>query len=305
MDRALDGRDSLRRLAGPHCRRCADPLLQFGRRLSDLRCGNRRSAVSFDRVFLRRNSHLVANTLRLCLCCSRSLRRLAHGTRAQESCQRSGEEARCRGQRQASGDGATCSQTRLRARGSSRKLRRPSPRRLRSQSARIRPANKTGIERTFEARCPGEEIRKSVLPKKKRSAKTSRSPLAPTAPTAARPRCPAWPVAYKLPSTALLHRADEHSAINELELKNLAQVLAEKCGEFDVRGQVVQINPGPGGNHVRVQAGSGHQVQPRHWPLRRPMPGFARREHPDRAHGRQVNCRHPGPQSRARDHLAA
>jgi DNA segregation ATPase FtsK/SpoIIIE, S-DNA-T family len=50
---------------------------------------------------------------------------------------------------------------------------------------------------------------------------------------------------YKLPSTALLHRADEHSVINELELKNLAQVLAEKCGEFDVRGQVVQINPGP------------------------------------------------------------
>ena len=50
---------------------------------------------------------------------------------------------------------------------------------------------------------------------------------------------------YKLPSTALLRRADEHSAINELELKNLAQVLAEKCGEFDVRGQVVQINPGP------------------------------------------------------------
>ena len=50
---------------------------------------------------------------------------------------------------------------------------------------------------------------------------------------------------YKLPSTALLHRPDEHSAINELELKNLAVVLAEKCGEFDVRGQVVQINPGP------------------------------------------------------------
>jgi S-DNA-T family DNA segregation ATPase FtsK/SpoIIIE len=50
---------------------------------------------------------------------------------------------------------------------------------------------------------------------------------------------------YKLPSTALLHRPDERSAINELELKNLAQVLAEKCAEFDVRGQVVQINPGP------------------------------------------------------------
>ncbi len=50
---------------------------------------------------------------------------------------------------------------------------------------------------------------------------------------------------YKLPSTTLLHRPDEHSAINEAELKTLAQVLTEKCGEFDVRGQVVQINPGP------------------------------------------------------------
>jgi len=50
---------------------------------------------------------------------------------------------------------------------------------------------------------------------------------------------------YKLPSTALLHRPDEHSAINEFELKNVAQVLAEKCAEFDVRGQVAQINPGP------------------------------------------------------------
>ena len=50
---------------------------------------------------------------------------------------------------------------------------------------------------------------------------------------------------FKLPSTTLLHRPDDHSAINEAELKVLAQVLAEKCGEFDVRGQVVQINPGP------------------------------------------------------------
>ena len=50
---------------------------------------------------------------------------------------------------------------------------------------------------------------------------------------------------YKLPSTALLHRADEHSAVNEEALKNLAIVLQEKCGEFDVRGTVSQINPGP------------------------------------------------------------
>jgi len=50
---------------------------------------------------------------------------------------------------------------------------------------------------------------------------------------------------FKLPSTALLRRPDEHSAINEEELKITAQVLQEKYAEFDVRGQVTQINPGP------------------------------------------------------------
>ena len=50
---------------------------------------------------------------------------------------------------------------------------------------------------------------------------------------------------YKLPSTALLRRPDEHGAVNEDDLKVTAQVLQEKYGEFDVRGQVTQINPGP------------------------------------------------------------
>jgi len=50
---------------------------------------------------------------------------------------------------------------------------------------------------------------------------------------------------YKLPSTALLRRPDEHSSVNEDELKNTATVLQEKYAEFDVRGQVTQINPGP------------------------------------------------------------
>ncbi len=50
---------------------------------------------------------------------------------------------------------------------------------------------------------------------------------------------------YKMPSSALLHRPDEQHAINEDELKTLAKVLTEKCAEFDVHGQVTQINPGP------------------------------------------------------------
>jgi DNA segregation ATPase FtsK/SpoIIIE, S-DNA-T family len=50
---------------------------------------------------------------------------------------------------------------------------------------------------------------------------------------------------YKLPSTSLLHRPDEQRIVDADELKLLAQVLTEKCAEFDVRGQVTQINPGP------------------------------------------------------------
>jgi S-DNA-T family DNA segregation ATPase FtsK/SpoIIIE len=50
---------------------------------------------------------------------------------------------------------------------------------------------------------------------------------------------------YKLPPSSLLHRGEDHQAINEAEVKALAVVLADKCGEFDVRGAVTQINPGP------------------------------------------------------------
>ena len=50
---------------------------------------------------------------------------------------------------------------------------------------------------------------------------------------------------YKLPPSSLLHRPDEAQAVHEDELKLLAQVLTEKYSEFDVHGQVTQINPGP------------------------------------------------------------
>ena len=50
---------------------------------------------------------------------------------------------------------------------------------------------------------------------------------------------------YKLPPSSLLHRPDEAGAVDEDELKLLAQVLTDKYAEFDVHGQVTQINPGP------------------------------------------------------------
>jgi len=50
---------------------------------------------------------------------------------------------------------------------------------------------------------------------------------------------------FKLPPSSLLHRPDEQQAVNADELKLLAQVLTDKYAEFDVHGQITQINPGP------------------------------------------------------------
>jgi len=50
---------------------------------------------------------------------------------------------------------------------------------------------------------------------------------------------------FKLPPSTLLNPGGGPQAVREDELREEAKVLVEKCGEFDVRGQVVQINPGP------------------------------------------------------------
>ncbi len=50
---------------------------------------------------------------------------------------------------------------------------------------------------------------------------------------------------FKLPPSTLLNVGEGPQAIREEELREEAKVLVEKCAEFDVRGQVVQINPGP------------------------------------------------------------
>ncbi len=50
---------------------------------------------------------------------------------------------------------------------------------------------------------------------------------------------------FRLPPSTLLNPGDGPQAVREDELRNEARVLKEKCAEFDVRGDVVQINPGP------------------------------------------------------------
>jgi len=50
---------------------------------------------------------------------------------------------------------------------------------------------------------------------------------------------------FKLPPSTLLNAGGGPQAVHENDLREEAKVLVEKCAEFDVRGQVVQINPGP------------------------------------------------------------
>ena len=53
------------------------------------------------------------------------------------------------------------------------------------------------------------------------------------------------PDGYKMPASALLHEPNAAGKVDEEELRRLALVLKAKMEEFDVRGQVTQINPGP------------------------------------------------------------
>jgi S-DNA-T family DNA segregation ATPase FtsK/SpoIIIE len=63
------------------------------------------------------------------------------------------------------------------------------------------------------------------------------------APAAAMPHV--GPLAYRLPSTDLLHEGQGRSPYDEQELKDIAVRIKSKFEEFNVLGSVVQINPGP------------------------------------------------------------
>jgi len=50
---------------------------------------------------------------------------------------------------------------------------------------------------------------------------------------------------FKLPPIALLHQAERGEQMQEAELKECAKAIEEKSEEFDVKGHITQINPGP------------------------------------------------------------
>jgi len=103
------------------------------------------------------------------------------------------------------------------------------------------PLSQTGIERMAEEEPSPQAATSAPEPAAGEPAFGARADSA-TRPKTTMPKIRGT---YKLPSSALLHRPDEQQGINEDELKRLAQVLAEKCAEFEAHGQVTQINPGP------------------------------------------------------------
>ena len=102
------------------------------------------------------------------------------------------------------------------------------------------PAAATGIERMSRAEpareVPPEPEPESIVPEVNERSDNGVKP---------KTTMPRIAGSYKLPSSSLLHRPDEQQAIDAGELKLLAAVLTEKYAEFDVHGQVTQINPGP------------------------------------------------------------
>jgi S-DNA-T family DNA segregation ATPase FtsK/SpoIIIE len=116
---------------------------------------------------------------------------------------------------------------------------RPATPPLQSQVRTSEPV-RTGIDRTF-ADASGEESPPAAQPQAISPEVTERADSA-QKPKTTLPRIAGG---FKLPPSSLLHRPDEQQAIDADELKLLARVLTDKYAEFEVHGQITQINPGP------------------------------------------------------------
>jgi S-DNA-T family DNA segregation ATPase FtsK/SpoIIIE len=62
---------------------------------------------------------------------------------------------------------------------------------------------------------------------------------------ATEPRIARGVTSYRLPSPSLLRMAERGEKLHEEDLKECARAIEQKCEEFDVKGHVTQINPGP------------------------------------------------------------
>jgi len=124
----------------------------------------------------------------------------------------------------------------------------PAPASFQSPQSSPEPVRATGIDRMTSADCNED---RTPEPQRQFAAQEAIVPdveVTERADTGVKPKTTLPRIAaggFKLPPSSLLHRPDEQQAIDADELKLLAQVLTEKYAEFDVHGQVTQINPGP------------------------------------------------------------
>jgi S-DNA-T family DNA segregation ATPase FtsK/SpoIIIE len=113
------------------------------------------------------------------------------------------------------------------------------------------PASRTGIERMMAEENAHDSApttpQNSVMPSQPSTAIADEVKVTDRGDAEHRPKTilPKIAGSYKLPPSSLLHRPDEQQSVNEEELKIVAQVLTAKYAEFEVFGQVTQINPGP------------------------------------------------------------
>ena len=223
---ALDECDPDRRPVWQDGRGFSHPLLQPGGSLHRLRQRPGRGAVSLDCVFFRRSAGLGAHPLCFRDCLVGSLERLAGCAGQEAHAERTGKTPR-RAQashHDADGSGAAC------AAPLQPQLRTPS----RSDRHRSNICEESGAESSVNAE--SKPSRKPISPEVTERADSAQKP---------KTTLPRIAGGFKLPPSSLLHRPDEQQAIDADELKLLAQVLTEKYAEFDVHGQITQINPGP------------------------------------------------------------
>jgi len=123
------------------------------------------------------------------------------------------------------------------------------------QSSAAAEPRRTGIERMMEEEAPKSEMRSAPATGGILAEPLAAHPLAGAADpevteradsgNKAKTTMPRIAGGYKLPSSSLLQRPDEQQQVDADELKLLAQVLTEKYAEFEIHGQITQINPGP------------------------------------------------------------
>ena len=149
--------------------------------------------------------------------------------------------------------------------------------------------------------CPLEEPDLAALARLPPAAPEPASvPRVPDAVPAGARRC-----TFELPPTDLLNEAPGRSAYDEQELKDTAVRIKSKFEEFNVLGNVVQINPGPVVTTFEFKPEAGIKYSRITNLTEDLVPGPAGGIHPDRAHSRQADRGHRSAEHQARSDRAA